>query len=554
MFDIYWSGSGRFHGDPVTMVRSRAARCAELVAAARAAMAELAGLVADGAFVEVADVAVGQFVGELSRVVEDASAVRSVAVAVVDRAGVAHGQGYVSTASWLRDQTRLDARSCRDQIRTARLLSDSYHATRSAWLAGEITTGHASTVVRGVHQAMKAVEPSLRAEARHESEAALIKISTEYSVDHTIAAVKRIRAAVDPDGLRASAMELEGREYFKLTPVADGYAASGWFTHVTGTKLATILEGRRNTKYHTGQLTDGHDNDPTCNRATDNDSVVRDQAGDLIYPDEQTARRMYEQNAHVLAEIADELLTGGHAGVIGGERPHVEITVSLNDLVNQTGHGELTLIGASNPGRTTPVPNTTVREHTCDAHIRRVILNQPGSNTPHSTANSSVNQKPHPGTVELAEFAEPAEPTEADQRAAELDAVFGLTGLPEPPPPDPEQQHVHRERLIRWLLRAPSEIVDYGREERIVPPGLRRVLARRDGGCIYPSCTRPPQHTHAHHVTHWADGGETNLANLASLCHTHHHAIHEHNIQITPTPGKQPNQPGYWTIAPVRLH
>ena len=294
---------------------------------------------------------------------------------------------------------------------------------------------------------MKAVEPSLRADARQQSEAALIAVAKDYSVDHTISAVKRIRAAVDPDGLRASALELEGKEFFKLTPVADGYMASGWFTHLTGTKLATILEGRRNTKYHTGQLSDGHDNDPAHTHANDNDAVVRDEAGDVIYPDEQSARRIYEQNAHVLAEIADELLNGGHAGVIGGERPHVEISISLTDLVDQTGHGELTLIGTSNPNRFAPLPISHTREITCDAHIRRVILTQP-------------------------------------------------------PPPDPEQQHEHRERLIRWLLRTPSEIIDYGREERIVPPGLRRVLARRDGGCIYPGCTRPPAHTHAHHVQH----------------------------------------------------
>jgi hypothetical protein len=260
---------------------------------------------------------------------------------------------------------------------------------------------------------------------------------------------------------------------------------------------------------------------------------------------------MYEQNAHVLAEIADELLGGGHAGVIGGERPHVEITVTLNDLVDQTGHGDLILIGAQNPDRTTPIPATTVREHTCDARIRRVILNQPSAMSDEDFVHTSHTSRTSRTRVQFTSNT-PADIAERDQRAAELDAAFGLTGLPEPPPPDPEQQHAHRERLIRWLLRAPSEILDYGREERIVPPGLRRVLARRDGGCIYPQCTRPPQHTHAHHVTHWADGGETNLTNLASLCHTHHHAIHEHNIQITPTPGKQPNQPGYWAIEATR--
>ena len=506
MFDNNWSGAGRHRGDPNTSAAPAAVRCAELVTAARAVVAELAGLVSAGVFGEVPDVAVGEFVADLSRVVEDASAVRSVALAVVDRAGVAHGQGYVSTAAWLRDQTRLDARACRDQIRTARLLSDTYQATRSAWLTGEITTAHTSTLVRGVHAAMKAVEPSLRADARRESEAALIAVAKDYSVDHTISAVKRIRVAVDPDGLRASALELDSREYFKLTPVGDGYVANGWFTHLTGTKLATILEGRRNTKYHTGHLTDDADDaGRTDGRAAD--SIVRDLAGDRIYPEEQSARRIYEQNANVLAEIADELLTGGHAGVIGGERPHVEITISLADLVDQTGHGELTLIGASNPDRFAPIPTTKVREHTCDAHIRRVILNEP----PVMRASTTTR-----GT----QLADPAH----------------------------RQQDEHRERLIRWLLRAPSDIVNYGREERIVPPGLRRVLARRDGGCVYPGCTRPPQHTHAHHVEHWADGGTTDLANLASLCTTHHHVIHDNNITITPTPGKQPNEPGYWTI------
>jgi hypothetical protein len=162
-----------------------------------------------------------------------------------------------------------------------------------------------------------------------------------------------------------------------------------------------------------------------------------------------------------------------------------------------------------------------VREHTCDALIRRVILTEPDLLTQTS-------------------------PVERD-RPVDFDDWFGWDPPDTKHERDPRQS---RQRLIRRLLNAPSEIVDYGREQRIVPPGLRRVLARRDGGCIYPSCTRPPQHTHSHHVQHWADGGTTDLANLASLCNTHHHAIHEQGIAITPTPGKQPNQPGYWTIEP----
>jgi hypothetical protein len=37
---------------------------------------------------------------------------------------------------------------------------------------------------------------------------------------------------------------------------------------------------------------------------------------------------------------------------------------------------------------------------------------------------------------------------------------------------------------------------------------------------------------HAHHLTHWADGGDTNLDNLALLCGHHHRTIHNSPWEI----------------------
>ena len=42
----------------------------------------------------------------------------------------------------------------------------------------------------------------------------------------------------------------------------------------------------------------------------------------------------------------------------------------------------------------------------------------------------------------------------------------------------------------------------------------------------FPGCTNH-RYVDAHHVRHWADGGETKLANLVLLCRHHHGAIHE---------------------------
>ena len=73
---------------------------------------------------------------------------------------------------------------------------------------------------------------------------------------------------------------------------------------------------------------------------------------------------------------------------------------------------------------------------------------------------------------------------------------------------------------------AKGEVLSIGRRSRTVPHWLRRVLLQRDGGCRFPGCTRR-HHLDAHHVEHWADGGETSADNLVLLCRQHHRAIHE---------------------------
>ena len=40
---------------------------------------------------------------------------------------------------------------------------------------------------------------------------------------------------------------------------------------------------------------------------------------------------------------------------------------------------------------------------------------------------------------------------------------------------------------------------------------------------------------HAHHLVHWADGGDTSLANLILLCGHHHRLIHAGPWQIRRT-------------------
>jgi hypothetical protein len=67
-----------------------------------------------------------------------------------------------------------------------------------------------------------------------------------------------------------------------------------------------------------------------------------------------------------------------------------------------------------------------------------------------------------------------------------------------------------------------------GEARRTIPPALRRALDLRDQHCTHPGCDVPARWCVAHHITHWAEGGTTDLANLRLLCRTHHRTAHDH--------------------------
>jgi len=73
--------------------------------------------------------------------------------------------------------------------------------------------------------------------------------------------------------------------------------------------------------------------------------------------------------------------------------------------------------------------------------------------------------------------------------------------------------------------RSSTEILNVGRRTRSISPALRRALEVRDGGCRFPGCGS--RYCDAHHVRHWADGGETSLTNCLLLCRYHHRLVHE---------------------------
>ena len=81
--------------------------------------------------------------------------------------------------------------------------------------------------------------------------------------------------------------------------------------------------------------------------------------------------------------------------------------------------------------------------------------------------------------------------------------------------------------IVPAVLGAESQVLDVGRARRLVTAAIWSALLVRDRHCAFPGCTRLPLACDAHHIVHWADGGDTSLDNMIMLCRHHHTLIHE---------------------------
>ncbi len=70
--------------------------------------------------------------------------------------------------------------------------------------------------------------------------------------------------------------------------------------------------------------------------------------------------------------------------------------------------------------------------------------------------------------------------------------------------------------VVAMVHAKDGDLLNVGRRTRTIPPHIRRALEERDRGCRFPGCGC--RFTEAHHVKHWADGGETSLRNTLLLC------------------------------------
>jgi hypothetical protein len=75
--------------------------------------------------------------------------------------------------------------------------------------------------------------------------------------------------------------------------------------------------------------------------------------------------------------------------------------------------------------------------------------------------------------------------------------------------------------VLPAILNDAGGVLAYGRKRRLAAAGLRKAVIARDRGCTFPGCSRTAAQSEIHHAIAWANGGSTDLNNLAVACGYH---------------------------------
>jgi hypothetical protein len=327
-------------------------------------------------------------------------------------------EGSVSPIDWIRHNCKMGAGHAADRVNVGEQLA-SLPKSAQALADGEIGFAHLSLIARTAN----AVATSKPGQPFDES--LVLEAARESSVGRLWHYCQHVRHAADPEGVAAEQAEAARYRRLNLNTYEDGsLGLDGWLDPAAGATVRSALE-------------------PLSRLGGSEDD-----------------RTLEQRQADALAELANQRLDAGVLPGRGGQRPHVQVTTSLETLRGLSGSpaGEMEF--------TLPISALTVQRLACDSAVTRVVL---GSE---------------------------------------------------------------------------SVVIDVGRAKRVVSGSRRRALDVRDKQCQWPGCDRPPSWTAAHHLLHWAKGGDTNLDNMVLLCHRHHTMVHEGRWQLVRT------DDGRWLTVP----
>ena len=273
---------------------------------------------------ELPDARIEDDFAELQRASETIEVERLRRLAELDRRGIFQRDGHLPTASWLATTFRLGWGHAREQVRLARAVQEM-PVTSRALEEGEISYSAVRLLVNA-----RNAEPA----AFHRSEPQLVEAARRHSVPD----LQRVTAFWRQRAERERSVDTEERLRERRA------------LHTSVTFLGMVR-------------VDG-DLDPETGESlmTAIGAVLNAEARSRERDDHRTPA---QRRADALGEICRQWLDRSDRPVIGGERPHLTVTVGAEELA-RSGAAELDHAG--------PVGSESARRLACDASVMRVVL------------------------------------------------------------------------------------------------------------------------------------------------------------------------------------
>jgi len=356
--------------------------------------------------------------------------------------------GFPGPAGWLTSTTLLSPSKATKIVALARGMA-AFPDIADAVNTGVMSVDHAALILTFAETPPE----NLPEEGRDAARRALIKAATGPD-----ARTGRIRAAItrleDSFGTKKPPAENTDRnELFASTTLNGRLVLKGDFDAITGEKLLTALS----------PLTEPRP------------------AVDGTQDDRSPAKRRADAFGHIL----DQYLASSDRPIEGGERPHVNLHISLRDLTDLRDSADADDITDDENTRTATEP---AAGPTADRGGYRDLFGD----------GTTVGWLPWMGPL-----------SRNTSRQLACDCV--LTAI---------------------VMDENGNPLNLARTARTITAKQRKALTARDHGCAFPGCGKPAAWTEGHHIWHWGDGGPTDMNNLVLLCGFHHRLMHHSDWEV----------------------
>jgi hypothetical protein len=427
--------------------------------------------------------------------------------------------GARNFSAWLARTENVSTTTAKREARTGRALRDHLPTTRATALAGGIGADHVRVLVdvAPTSDARKAalaapIEPDDLPPAVVPVVVAGVSAGDVPDVPTGDGAVTD-EAATEPEDEDSAGLGVDGSAEGDV-PAPPPITGEAYLTGLAGgcdpSRFRRVLK-------RFGQVVDPDADDRGFRQATEREHLevsptfggwhvngfLTDEHGQLLAtalgsmmgaPTPGDDRTPTQRRAQALADVARDVLDNGRVGTGAAVRPHVHVTVSLTELIRHT-----------------------------DRYTDRAAAS-------------------HTGTGGL-------RPGDLTSLTAQPATFTGASATGSVVPRDLLRRLTCDAEITRVVFGADGTAIDVGRAQRTVTGRMRKAVIARDQHCVYPGCDQPPSRCEVHHaLRHWADGGETSVANSALLCWHHHTLVDTTGITMAWETGANPDQPGRWAF------